>query len=350
MPTTKVLKVSSEELNSRSIKEAADVLQGGGLVAFPTETVYGLGADAFNETAIKKVFEAKQRPNDNPLIVHIANFEQLMHTAPFLPAPAKLLVETFWPGPLTLVVERSSSVPDVVTANLNTVAVRMPKHPVTLALIEEFGRGIVGPSANVSGTPSPTKAEHVYADLGGKIDMILDAGPTEIGVESTILDVTVNPPVVLRRGGLPIEKIEEIIGPVDTTAGRNFLNRSPGTRHRHYTPKATVVIVNENDLRNYKQVISRYGHKRIGCIVHSKLLREFETQHCSVVFVDSVQELSKKLYDSFRRFDQEGVDVILVEAISEQGVGGAIMDRVKRAASGSTMTKSWPEVMKQYIS
>jgi L-threonylcarbamoyladenylate synthase len=330
---TRVQKVSSQRPDPEVIKEAAEVLRRGGLVAFPTETVYGLGADAFNPAAVQKVFDAKQRPADNPLIVHIADLDQLHTLTDSVPEVANVLAQVFWPGPLTLVVKRASIIPDDVTAHLDTVAVRMPNHRVTLSLIRQFGRGIVGPSANTSGKPSPTRAEHVYADLNGRIDYILDAGPSAIGVESTIIDVTVSPPVVLRYGGLPLERINEVIGEVQTTGEIEFLRRSPGTRHRHYAPRARVVIIEENELQRYVEMLRIFSNKPVGCILHSEQLKDLSTDNCQVVFLTSVEDLSRKLYDIFRQFDQLGVEIIIVEAVEEKGVGGAVMDRVRRASA-----------------
>lgn len=336
---TKVRKISSQHPDPGIIAEAANVLRRGGLVAFPTETVYGLGADAFNPTAVQKVFEAKQRPQDNPLIVHIADFSQLTDVVNCIPSNAVLLAEAFWPGPLTLVVKCGSSVPDIVTANLDTVAVRMPDHTVTRALIRELGRGIVGPSANTSGKPSPTRAEHVYTDLNGKIDIILDAGPTEIGVESTIIDVTVAPPLVLRYGGLPLNRIEEVIGRIETTKEEIYLRRSPGTRHRHYAPKARVIVIEENDLKQFQELVHAYRTKRIGCIFHSEELKGHATENCEIALMESIEDLSRKLYDAFRKFDEMLIDVIVVEAVTEKGIGGAVMDRVRRAAANVKVTE-----------
>src|SRR3989304_5735813 len=242
MPETKLIIMSLEKPDLEGLKEAADILRKGGLVVFPTETVYGLGADAVNADAVKRVFDAKGRPPDNPLIVHIADRHQLIDLADEVPEKGQRLAKEFWPGPLTLVVKRTFLVPDIVTAGLDTVGIRMPDHPVALALIEEFEGGIVGPSANLSGRPSPTSAQHAMDDLKGRGDVVLNAGPTEIGIESTVLDVTVDPPVILRWGGLHKESLEDIIGPVRGAADVELLKRSPGTRHRHYAPRAPVVL------------------------------------------------------------------------------------------------------------
>lgn len=332
MPLTEVHTVSTQHPDPQIIREAADVLRRGGLVAFPTETVYGLGADALNPSAVQKVFDAKQRPNDNPLIVHIAEFAQLEDVVTSVPQIALTLAQTFWPGPLTMVFERSAAVPDNVTANLDTVAIRMPDHAVTQALIKEFGNGIVGPSANVSGKPSPTKADHVYTDLNGKVDLILDAGPAEIGVESTIIDVTVSPPLVLRSGGLPLEKIKEVIGEVRATDNVEFLKRSPGTRYRHYAPTAPVIVIEEGDSEFLTKLLKKHEGKRIGCILHSNNLAVHSTASCRVARMASIEDLSHRLFDTFRQFDEQRMDIIIVETVPEKGIGQAVMDRIRKAA------------------
>lgn len=338
----KLIKVSPDLPDAMAIAEATSILGLGGVVAFPTETVYGLGADAYSVDAVRKVFEAKGRPADNPLIVHIAEFDQVGELVKTIPPKATLLIQKFWPGPLTLVLERSSRIPDIVTAGLETLAIRMPKHAVALTLIKTFGRGIVGPSANLSGSPSPTKAEHVQTDLGDRIDMILDAGPTQIGVESTIVDVTVDPPMILRFGGLEQERIEEVIGEVRTTSDNRFLKRSPGTQHRHYAPRAKVVLFEEGNVHRFTNLLQEYQFdgRKLGCIIHSQQLMRFKSYLDCFVVMGSIQSFSQNLYDTFRQFDQRGVDLILVESVSEKGLGAALMDRIKRAAAnGSLSTK-----------
>lgn len=341
MKQTRIIKTSIQDVSPENVHEAVEVLRRGGLVAFPTETVYGLGADVYNVDAVKKVFETKGRPSDNPLIVHIAEFGHVHDLAKKIPLKAKLLIEKFWPGPLTLVVERSSKVSDSVTGGLDTVAIRMPKHPIALALVQSFGRGIVGPSANLSGSPSPTRAEHVYADLHGKIDMILDAGPTEIGVESTIVDVTVDPPLILRFGGLERERIEDIIGEMRTTVDIGFLKRSPGTRHRHYAPHAKVILVDQGDVNRFGQLLDIYTRKgkKIACIVHSRRLKIIEPSDSCFISRVNLQTFSQSLYATFRHFDQLGVDCILVEGVPEEGIGAAVMDRLRRAENAAIETR-----------
>lgn len=212
MKETLLLKVDSEKPDTSKIEVAAQFIRKGGLVAFPTETVYGLGADALNADAVLALFEAKKRPLDNPPIVHIADPREVCRLVEEVPKKADLLMTHFWPGPLTLVFRRSSIVPDVTVANLDTVAVRMPKHQVALALIRQSGCPIAAPSANLAGKPSPTNAQHVFEDLNGRIDAILDGGPTNIGVESTVVDVSVDPPMVLRPGGTPFEALKQVLG------------------------------------------------------------------------------------------------------------------------------------------
>jgi L-threonylcarbamoyladenylate synthase len=328
MITTNILSTDPEHLQ-QSIDDAAEVLRRGGLVAFPTETVYGLGADAFNAAAVERVFQAKNRPPDNPLIVHVAGIGQLHDIARSVPANALRLAERFWPGPLTLVVEHRRQLPPQVTAGLPTVAVRVPRHRVALLLIERLGRGIVGPSANASGRPSPTTAQHVAADLGGKIELILDAGPTAIGVESTVVDATTDPPAILRRGGLSRSEIESVVGPVRTASVLDQLKRSPGTRHRHYAPSAKVELVAAGDGKNFAARLERLlaGNKTVGCIVHS-----ITPRGAAVVHSIRQEEYAQRLFDLLRGFDEIGVDVILVESVPETGIGEAVMDRLRKAS------------------
>ena len=250
MKETLLLKVNSENPDFTKIQAAAQIIQKGGLVAFPTETVYGLGADALNPNAVLALFEAKKRPLDNPPIVHIADSREVFKLAHEVPKKAELIMKEFWPGPLTLIFKRSSIIPNVTVAGLDTVAIRMPKHKVALALIEQSGCPIAAPSANLAGKPSPTTAKHVYEDLNGRIDAILDGGPTSIGVESTVLDLSVDPPMVLRPGGTTFEALIQVVGDVKlhpfVEAEKELpmeKMKSPGMKHRHYAPKAEVILV-----------------------------------------------------------------------------------------------------------
>lgn len=334
MIDTTILHISPTDPDPEAIRQAAEILRRGGLVAFPTETVYGLGADVLNLDAVRKVFEAKGRPPDNPLIVHIATSKQLDDIVDEIPEQGKLLANAFWPGPLTLVMKRTILISDLVTANLDTVAVRMPNHPVPLAMIRALGEGIVGPSANLSGRPSPTTGQHVYDDLRGRVDLILDAGPTAIGLESTVIDVTVEPPTILRLGGLTKERIEELIGTVEVGAGGGLEKRSPGTRHRHYAPRAKVFLAKSGDADAFAALlqVQRQLGRKVGCIVNSPLLAKLESGDYYRVLPSSLDILARHLFRTLRELDGLGLDVIIVEGVEEQGLGATIMDRLRRAA------------------
>ncbi len=336
MIETKTLPISPTHPDPEIIAYAAEALRGGGLVAFPTETVYGLGADVLNLGSVKRVFDVKGRPGDNPLIVHVAGTRQLDDIVDEIPDKGKILGETFWPGPLTLVMKRTILVSDLVTAGLDTVAVRMPDHPVALALIRAFGDGIVGPSANLSGRPSPTTAQHVYDDLRGQIELILDAGQTTIGMESTVVDVTVDPPVILRLGGLTKERIEEAIGLVEADSAGDRAGRSPGTRHRHYAPRATVLLSRFGDPVSFASTLreQRQAGRIVGCIVHSPLLAKLESGEFYRVLPSSIEIFARHLFRTLRELDAMRVEVIIVEGVEEDGLGATVMDRLRRAAQG----------------
>jgi L-threonylcarbamoyladenylate synthase len=334
MPTTKIIQFFGEHPNPDDINEAVAVLRSGGLVAFPTETVYGLGADALKADAVQKVFEAKGRPSDNPLIVHVASLEIAWHFIEEISEKGLHLAECFWPGPLTLVVKRKATVPDIVTAGLDTVAIRIPNHPVTLELLKRFEGGIVGPSANISGRPSPTSAEHVYHDLNGKIDIILDAGPTKIGMESTVIDVTINPPVILRIGGLIREDIEKEIGETRRTSAQEKLRRSPGTRHRHYAPKARVFLIPKNDREAFVVQLNKMKDegKKVGAITYSENINVIDATKFHLILSSSIESYAKNIFRALRELDNLNVDCMLVESVEEKGIGAAIMDRLIKAA------------------
>lgn len=334
---TVVLTVSNEHPEKSIVERASTVLRDGGLVAFPTETVYGLGADALNPIAVEKVFQAKGRPADNPLIVHIAEAGQLHELAASVSLTAQKLAGNFFPGPLTLVVKRKPFVPDIVTAGLDTVAIRMPNHPVPVALIKALQRPLVGPSANLSGRPSPTTAQHVFNDLNGKIDVILDAGPTTLGVESTVVDTTTEPPTILRLGGLTIEQLEEVIGDIRLADSIEALKRSPGTRHRHYAPKARVIIIEQHNAAQAHETLVRLQNqgKIVGGLFHSIHLNNVSEENFFLYLPSDMHAYSRQMFHTLRSLDEQGVDVILVEAVPETGLGRTIMDRLRRAAKDS---------------
>ena len=334
---TVIHRISSVFPENFIIEEAASVLRGGGVVAFPTETVYGLGADALNPDAIKKIFLAKGRPSDNPLIVHIASTAQMYELGRDISRFALSLSKAFMPGPLTLVVKRNPIIPEIVTAGLDTVALRMPDHPVPLALVTALKHGIVGPSANLSGKPSPTTAQHVIDDLNGTIEMVLDAGPTQIGVESTVVDTTGDLPVILRPGGITREQIEEIVGEVRTSAEIHELKRSPGTRHRHYAPRAKVLLIEPGNTQQFQQLWNEscLSGKKVRAIVYSAAMLTLADSRLFDVLPETVEGYTQQIFSSLRRLDDEGADIILIEAVNDTGLGAAVMDRLQRAAEAT---------------
>jgi L-threonylcarbamoyladenylate synthase len=341
---TLVLKVDSQEPEIEKIRTAADFIRKGGLVAFPTETVYGLGADALNPKAVLAVFEAKKRPLDNPPIVHVGNVKDVCRLVKEVPPKAKSLMK-FWPGPLTLIFKRSNIVPDVTVAGLDTIAVRMPRHNVALALLRESGCSIAAPSANLAGKPSPTTAKHVLDDLDGRIDAVLDAGPTNIGVESTVLDMTIDPPQILRPGGTPYEMLKKILGRVElhpiAVADREVpveKARSPGVRHKHYAPNAEVILV-EGEVSavvgKVKELAEFYKQKdcKVGVLATDETASYYKADVVkSLGSRTDLAAIAKNLFRLLREFDSESVDVIVAEGISTEGLGLAVMNRLRKAS------------------
>lgn len=345
MKKTLVLKVNPKKPDEKKIRKAAEIIVKGGLVAFPTETVYGLGADALNPKAILALFKAKKRPLDNPPIIHVSNLKEVYRLVMEVSSKAKKLMEKFWPGPLTLIFTRSKVVPDVTVAGLETIAIRMPEHNVALSLIKESGCPIAAPSANAAGRPSPTTAQHVLEDLEGLIDVVLDAGPTRIGVESTVLDLTVDPPQILRPGGVILEKLQEILEDVELhpmAIAEKKLEvkeaRSPGLRHKHYAPNAEVIVV-EGDIsaivNKVKDIVRDYREEgsRVG------VLATDETSDCYVADVvkslgsrKNLKVVAKNLFKLLREFDKEDVDVIVAEGVPLSGLGLAVMNRLRKAS------------------
>jgi L-threonylcarbamoyladenylate synthase len=291
------------------------------------------------------LFTAKNRPLDNPPIIHVENNAEVYRLAKYVPAQAERLIEAFWPGPLTLVFKRSPNVPDVTVAGLDTVAVRMPQHKVALALIRESGCPIAAPSANMAGKPSPTSAKHVFEDLNGRIDAILDSGPTRIGVESTVLDVSSDPPMLLRPGGTSLEALREIAGEVKlhpfVVAEKELPNekaRSPGMKHRHYAPKAPVVLVEGSVsavMSTVKEIISNYwlNDKRVGVLATDETAWAYEADVVkSLGSRRNVDAMATSLFRLLREFDSEKVDVIVAEGVPLEGLGLAVMNRLRKAS------------------
>ncbi|MBO2521900.1 MAG: threonylcarbamoyl-AMP synthase [Firmicutes bacterium] len=345
MIRTRLLRVDPACPDPGVIEEAAMVLRRGGLLAFPTETVYGLGAHALDPAAVRAVFAAKGRPADNPLIVHTRCPEEAFALARALPEAAVRLAEAFWPGPLTLVVEADPAVPRETTAGLPTVAVRIPAHPVALALLEAAGVPVAAPSANLSGRPSPTRAEHVLEDLEGRIDGVLDGGETGVGVESTVIDVTVTPPVVLRPGGVSREELEAVIGPVrEAVPAAGEAPRSPGLKYRHYAPRARAVVVRGSPgeiARAINQVLETgAGPSRAAFLLSDETAARLARRPERLFLLggrERPEEAARRLYRGLREVDLPGVELIVMEAYPEAGIGRALMDRMRRAAGGREM-------------
>lgn len=311
-----------------AIKQAAEIIKRGGLVAFPTETVYGLGADAFNPLAIARVFEVKGRPYFDPLIVHVAGQKDLKRLAVEIPVHAEKLVERFWPGPLTVVLLKKENVPDIVTAGLPTVAIRMPRHSMTLRLIELAGSPIVGPSANPFGYLSPTRAEHVREQLGNQIDFVLDGGPCEVGIESTIISFSEEKPKLLRPGGVPIEEIESMIGKVEINSQNIERPLAPGMLPRHYAPR-TPILLDWSEM-----TIKESRGKKIGLLAFKDPGPFYNLNSVEVLSKSGdLREAAANLFSAIRRLDSLGLDLILAQAVPEMGLGRAIMDRLRRASS-----------------
>jgi len=325
------------------IQEAAAILVAGGLVAFPTETVYGLGANAMDAVAVARIFAAKGRPADNPIIVHLADASMLAGVVTSVPERARVLIARCWPGPLTLVLPASPAVPKVTRGGLPTVAVRVPAHRVAIALIRAAGCPIAAPSANLSGRPSPTTAQHVLADLSDAVDLVLDSGPTPLGVESTVLDLTRRVPTVLRHGGVPLETLKEILGRVSVArtrgTGAAALRRSPGTRYRHYAPRADMILVDGPYERMAAEVAAVVGRLwsqglRVGVMATAETAPTVPSG--AVVRImgrrDDAATIAARLFAQMRELDSAGLDAIVVEAVPERGLGRAVMDRLRRAA------------------
>lgn len=338
---TRLFKIDPEEPDMAAIEEAARILRRGGTVAFPTETVYGLGANGLNEEAVAKIFAAKGRPVDNPLILHIATLEKLTLLVRELPPPAEKLIRAFWPGPLTLVLPRNESIPDAVTGGLNTVAVRMPDHIIAQLLIAKAGVPVAAPSANLSGRPSPTNAAAVWDDLHGKIDVVIDGGSSGIGVESTVVDLTADVPVLLRPGGITLEELRAVLGNIhaeETLGGEPQRPKSPGMKYTHYAPKAPVIVV-EGSQAAVCAVLDREikSQQALGHCVGLMATRQTATK----IQADLIKEMGDAydlfsiaagLFSALRSFDDADVDVIYAEGVSEEGIGLAIMNRLRKAA------------------
>ncbi len=320
------------------ISAAAKILRQGGLVALPTETVYGLGANALDENAVRRIFEAKGRPQDNPLIIHVSGQQWLPRYCADIPPLAYVLARKFWPGPLTMILKRKPCVPDQTTAGLDTVAVRCPNHPVTLAIIREAGIPIAAPSANLSGRPSCTTAQDVAEDMDGKIEGLVDGGPCAVGVESTILDLTCDPPRLLRPGGLPVESLEQLIGPITVdkavtgALGAGEKPKAPGMKYRHYAPKAPVTVFTGAPEASAMEIARRVGPTS-GVLCFDEYAPLFPRQevHTLGPVADKLAQ-AQRVFDALRTFDASPVTEILAQCPDSRGLGLAVGNRLKKAA------------------
>lgn len=323
--------------NEENITQASQWLKDGEVVAFPTETVYGLGADATNEEAIAKIFKAKGRPSDNPLIVHLGDKEAIEGIVEEVTPIARQLIDAFMPGPLTVVLKTNGKIASNVTAGLDTVGIRIPDHGAARELITATGKPIAAPSANLSGKPSPTSAVHVYQDLDGVIRGILDGGPTGVGVESTVVDCTKDQAVILRPGGITKEALENVLGEavIDGTGQEEVIPLSPGMKYTHYEPEVPLILI-EGDEAFFNEKLMHYQEKdkKIGLLVSEESARLYRADvvvTCGTK--DDLTTVANQLYHALRSFKSEDVDLILAETFKEEGVGEAVMNRLRKAAT-----------------
>lgn len=348
-----VVKIDAGNIDKEKLAEPARMIRDGGTVAFPTETVYGLGANAFIKSAVDDIFKAKGRPNDNPLIVHIADMAQLNGLVSEIPENAKILMDKFWPGPLTVIMKKSLSVLDNVTAGLNTVGIRFPENPVCREFLKIAGVPVAAPSANISGKPSPTKAEHVICDLDGKIDAVIDGGACRFGLESTIIDVSGSVPTVLRPGSITLEMLRNALGKVEIDPAvmkkpePGLVAKAPGMKYKHYSPNAEVYAVCGDsefvsDYINKESDKLKNNGKRVGVMVYSETLPMIKN-------ADIIKDLGSKsskvqaaaaLFDDLRSFDDDGADIVFAEGSGTNGVGLAVSNRLNKAAGYKIISKT----------
>lgn len=336
---TEVIKIDRTQMDMDAMKKAGEILRAGGLVAFPTETVYGLGANGLDESASRKIYEAKGRPSDNPLIIHIADMEALPKIVREVPKAAQKLAKAYWPGPLTMIFWKADCVPYGTTGGLDTVAVRMPSDEIAREMIRQGGGYIAAPSANTSGRPSPTTAQHVYEDMNGKIPMILDGGAVQIGLESSIVDLTTDMPTILRPGYISLEMVQDVIGEAEVDKGliasdSGIKPKAPGMKYRHYAPKANLQIV-EGPMERVVSYINTHadGSERVGiiCTEETKDQYPYGNVKCIGSRRDELS-IASHLFAILREFDEDGVDAIYSESFEAPGLGQAIMNRLLKAA------------------
>lgn len=339
---TLIIKINPKKPEKSKIVFAANIIRQGGIVAFPTETVYGLGANALNPKAVLKIFKAKNRPQDNPLIVHIADRKEIYRLAESVSKKVEKLINKFWPGPLTLLLKKSKIVPYAVTGGLDTVAIRMPAHSIALALIKAAETPVAAPSANLAGRPSPTAAEHVLEDLSGRIDAVIDGGKTRVGVESTILDLTSKQPMMLRPGGVTKEELEEVLGEIKlhrfAKAGiRDMVALAPGMKYRHYAPKTKMILFEgkkKEIVKKIREFIEKHQDRKIGVLTITG--SEYKAEIVKFLGKD-LNSVAKHLFSALRELDNQNLDLILAEGCTTRGIGLAIMNRLRKASEYNIM-------------
>lgn len=345
---TEIIPVDELHIDEELLKRAGEIIRKGGLVAFPTETVYGLGGDALNPKSARRIYAAKGRPSDNPLIVHIADWEALAPIAARIPEAARQLADAFWPGPLTMIFKKTQKVPYETTGGLDTVAVRMPSNKAALVFIRAAGGYVAAPSANRSGRPSPTSARYVEEDLSGKVEMILDGGAAKIGLESTIVDLTEDVPVILRPGYITREMLEEVLRSVEMDQvilpdDSKQAPKAPGMKYRHYAPKGEMTVIAGGSeqviayINEQARLLRQQGH-RVGVVASDETAESYEADIIkSVGGRNDEDSIAKRLYRILREFDDGGATVIFSESFGEKGFGQAIMNRLIKAAGYRTV-------------
>lgn len=341
---TKIIVTEEEDLNVKELEHAAECIQNGGLVVFPTETVYGLGANALDENAVKKIFEAKGRPQDNPLIVHVADYN-IKDYVKEVPDIAKKLMKSFWPGPLTVILKKSEVIPDATSAGLDSVGIRMPQNKVALMLIKKAGVPIAAPSANISGRPSPTDLSRCVEDLEGKVDYIVGGSKSKVGLESTVVDCTSYPPCILRPGGITLEMLQRVCSDIYIDAAvmeknkGDFKPKAPGMKYRHYAPKAPVKIIDgdlKKTIEKINEMVQNYidEKKKVGIMATDETMNSYsKAEVLSLGSRSNLESVAHNLFETLRELDDRNVDIILSEAFEEKEIGIAVMNRLKKAAS-----------------
>ncbi len=341
---TKVVRLDENNIDEHVISKAGNILRQGGLVVFPTETVYGLGANALDKDAVKKIFEAKGRPQDNPLIVHISKVKDIEKLVEEIPPIAQKLMDKFWPGPMTIILKKKDIIPNETSAGLDSIGIRMPSNKIAMELISMAGVPIAAPSANLSGKPSPTDLETCIEDLDGRVNMILGGDNSEVGVESTVIDCTINPPCILRPGGITLEMLKEVdsdiyIDPaIMKKPDKELRPKAPGMKYRHYAPKAPLKIIKRDlnkTIEKINEMVQNYidAEKKVGIIATDETIDNYKKGE--VVSIGSRKDLNTIAHNLFyvlRTFDEKNVDLILSEAFEEKDMGVAIMNRLKKSA------------------